>query len=65
MSENEKRAHDFAIAAVNAYQSADNEKRIKNNNSPHYDLSSLINVYCEAFAAMDAELCKKDYQSRR
>lgn len=63
MNDIEKRAHDFAIAAVNAYQSTDNAKHIHNNSLPKYLLNNLIEIYCKAYDAMEAELSEKQYQS--
>ena len=63
MNDIEKCAHDFAIAAVNAYQAVQNTKDRIQDRTPKYDVNELLDVYLKAFNALEVELCEKQYQS--
>lgn len=55
-------AHDFALAAVNCYQSAENSQAAYQNRKPQYELDELIKTYLEALDRMEEELDERDYQ---
>ncbi len=59
MSDIEKRAHDFAIAAVSAYQDVENQKNTLNERKAQYELHTLLDVYLEAYNALEVELCER------
>jgi len=59
MDDIQKRAHDFAIAAMHCKQSAENANAQTNNRNPKYDWRSLMDTYFEAYNAMEVELSEK------
>ena len=59
MSDIEKRAHDFAIAAVSAYQSVENQANSMNERKSKYELNALLDIYLEAYNALEVELCER------
>lgn len=59
MDDIQKRAHDFAIAAMHCKQSAENTDAQNNNRRPKYDWHLLMDTYFEAYDAMEAELSEK------
>lgn len=62
MNDNEKRAHDFAIAAVNAYQAVENQNAKRNDRPAKYELNALLDNYIKAYNALEVELCEKQNQ---
>lgn len=64
MTDIEQRAHDFAIAAVNAYQVVENTKHSVNGSKPHYEVRELLGIYLEAYDYLEVELSEKQYQSK-
>lgn len=62
MTDIEQRAHDFAIAAVNAYQITENTKSLRKETNPVFDEGNLIDVYKKAYFDMEAELSEAKYQ---
>ncbi len=63
MTDIEQRAHDFAIAAVNAYQAVENTKHSVNESNPRYEVRELLDIYLEAYNYLEVELSEKQYQS--
>lgn len=59
MNDNEKRAHDFAIAAVSAYQDVENQKSSLDERKAKYELNKLLDIYLEAYNALEVELCER------
>lgn len=59
MTDIEQRAHDFAIAAVKSFQITSNEKRLKQNNNPQFNVNELIDTYLNAYNLMKDKLNKK------
>ena len=64
MTDIEQRAHDFAIAAVNAYQMTENARKLRGDSALTFKEDKLIDVYKKAYFNMEAELSEAEYQKQ-
>ena len=56
MDDIQKRAHDFACAAVQCYQSVENTNAQLSESRAKYDIVKLCGIYLQAFEEMKYQL---------
>lgn len=63
MNDIEKRAHDFAIAAMQCFQNVECQNALQNERKAKYDLVKLRETYSEAYDEMKYRLEESGHES--